>query len=98
MFLGMARRFVGPLQMTHMQQRGMNQLLWADAVYIRDLTTLSSLPPVRQMMLATLVHELFGSADVAAHIVYHLAQHNPDLDARTYMRRVMKEMLTKPSL
>lgn len=50
------------------------------------------------MMLAALVHELFGSADVAAHIAYHLAQHNPDLDARTYMRRVMKEMLTKPSV
>ena len=90
-FTRIARRFVRPIQITNIDVRGINQMLWANAIYIRDLTSLATLEPARQMMLAAVMHELYGSVDVSLHIVDELARRTPGLNVDTYVRRVMLE-------
>ncbi len=43
-----------------------NQFLWGDAVYVRDFTALERLAPLQLLKLAAIVHENYGSHDLAA--------------------------------
>jgi len=98
-FGGLAQRFVWPFQkVASSPLRGMNQTLWADALYIRDLTKISDLAPQRRMIFAALMHELCGSLDVALLTLQSLEGTRPDLDVGTYRHRLMNEALSaKPT-
>ncbi len=98
-FGGIARRFVWPFQkVAGSPLQGMNQTLWADALYIRDLTKITDLAPERRMIFAALMHELCGSLDVALLTLQSLEGTMPDLDVATYRHRVMNEALSaKPA-
>ncbi len=89
----LARRFVWPLQTTDASVLGLNQTLWGDAMYIRDLTTLGDLPVARRMMLAALMHELCGSVDIALLILQSLAEPGAGPAVEAYRQRVLNEVL-----
>jgi hypothetical protein len=44
----------------------MSQWLWADAVYVRDFMTFEGVPPAGLLKLAAILHENYGSVDLAA--------------------------------
>ena len=66
-----------------------NQFLWSDAVYVRDFMTFDRLPPAQLLKLAAILHENYGSHDLAAVALQaHDRNSGGDLHAR-YLRRLM---------
>lgn len=43
-----------------------SQILWADAVYVRDFMTFDRLAPLQLLKIASILHELYESYDLAA--------------------------------
>ncbi|MDA0220288.1 MAG: FkbM family methyltransferase [Proteobacteria bacterium] len=68
-FRGFGSRAFAPLVVDGDPARGLNQILWADAVYVRDWTALETLPVDRLRRYAALVQGLYGSFDLAQRIV-----------------------------
>lgn len=73
---GMSGRTFRPMEVIDGPTRPLHQHLWADAVYVRDAMHLSKLPPRELLKLAVILHECYGSCDLAA-----LALHHYDLQA-----------------
>ena len=54
--------------------RGINQVIWADAVYFPTFERIATLPGERILKLAALMHDLYGSVDLALHLLQILEQ------------------------
>ena len=68
----------------------LNQVLWGDAVYVRDFTKLHEMSADQLKKLAVMAHDLYGSADLALAILAELdsrAGQGDRLQA-TYLARV----------
>ena len=46
----------------------LSQLFWADVIFIKDITRLDRLRPEQLLKLAIILHDVYGSIDVA-HLV-----------------------------
>jgi FkbM family methyltransferase len=64
-FLGMSGRTYTPLMVNGDPNAALSQMLWSDAVYVPDLTRLHRLEPSALIKLAALLHEVYGSFDLA---------------------------------
>ena len=63
----------------------LNQDLWADFLYVKDFTTAASQPPERWVKLGTVLHEMYGSHDLA-HLAFAHADERGGTDmARRYL-------------
>ena len=62
-------RVIQPMLVNNDLYGEMSQLSWADAIYIRDLTRLEQLSDLQLLRLAALLHDCYGSHDVALHIL-----------------------------
>jgi len=71
-FRGVGQRAFAPLTVDGDPNRALNQILWADAVYVRDWMALEGLSPDRLARYAALMHGLYGSFDLAHRIVLAL--------------------------
>jgi FkbM family methyltransferase len=48
---------------------GHSQVLWADAIYVRDLTRLEALGPDQLLKLSVILHDCYKSYDVVLHLL-----------------------------
>jgi FkbM family methyltransferase len=48
---------------------GLSQVLWADAIYVRDLTRLDHVCDDQLLKLAAILHDCYGSFDLAYHLL-----------------------------
>lgn len=64
-------RVVVPMLLNNDIYAGMSQYVWADAIYIRDLTRLDALSSRQLLATATILHDCYGSVDIAMHILVH---------------------------
>jgi FkbM family methyltransferase len=87
-FAGLAKRYFAPLSSPPDQPSGVNQILWADAVYIRDPLSWPHLAPERRLMLAALMHDLYGSVDVALTLVKSVAEAGWPINYSGYVQRL----------
>ena len=62
-------RTVRPLLVDGSIYAGLSQLVWADALFIRDLTRLDLLSDDRLLGMATILHECYASLDIALHLL-----------------------------
>ena len=69
--LGIGSRAYKPLVLSGDLNRGLNQFLWADAVYVRSLDRWSSLGPEALLRLFLLLHGVYRSADLAYLALQH---------------------------
>lgn len=67
-FRGAGRRAFAPLVVDNDPSKGLNQVLWADAVYVRDWMALDALGDDLLARYAVLAHGLYGSFDLACRI------------------------------
>jgi len=56
-----AGRTFKPLLVNNDVNTAMSQMLWGDAVYVRDFMAFDRLAPVALLKLACIVHECYGS-------------------------------------
>jgi hypothetical protein len=71
-FYPMVSRVVQPLVIASDPYAGISQILWADAIFIRDLTKLDVLSNAQLLKYATLLHDCYQSVDVVMHILVAL--------------------------
>jgi FkbM family methyltransferase len=72
-FSEMCGRTYKPLMVNNDPNVALSQVLWCDAIYVPNLTSLDGLEPTALVKLAALLHEVYGSWDLC-HVV--LAAHD----------------------
>ncbi len=68
-FLGLSGRPFKPIVQNGNPNARISQVLWSDAVYVRDFTQLHHLTPEKLLKLAAILHELYGSVDLCHHLL-----------------------------
>jgi protein O-GlcNAc transferase len=96
-FLGMAGRVMKPLSI-HGSGQYPAQFMWSDAVFMRDIFTLKSLPATQLLKLAVLL-DIYDSKDVALHVLRCYDDKAGDDLADIYLQHLTKggawELLTQ---
>lgn len=64
-FAPIVNRVVQPMKVGNDIHAGLNQIFWADAVFIRDFTKFDSLSPLQLKKIALILHDIYGSWDLA---------------------------------
>jgi FkbM family methyltransferase len=62
-------RVIQPLLVNHDIYAGMSQLLWADAIFVRDLTRLECLSDRALLATAKIMHDCYRSLDLVLHLL-----------------------------
>jgi hypothetical protein len=68
-FFPAVSRVVRPLAVNNDVFAGLSQLLWADAVFVRDMTRLGALADEQLLKLARILHDCYQSIDLALHLL-----------------------------
>lgn len=87
-FLGFGARCFKPMVKDNDPNKGMNQILWSDAVYLRDWSNLGALSADKIAKYATLLHDLFGSLDLCLGLLTHLDSRAGTTHAKRYMEKM----------
>lgn len=72
-FYGAGGRAFKPLIVGNNISTPIRQILWADVIYIRNFMNYGSIPPQKLLKLAVILHEVYGSYDLAH---YALAEYD----------------------
>jgi len=72
-FFPMVTRAVQPMMLNNDPYAGLGQLVWADAVFIRDLTQLDALSDRQLLATAVILHDAYGAFDIVFRL---LAEHD----------------------
>ena len=62
-------RVMSPLMVGGSPYAGFSQLVWADAIFIRDVTRTEALDDRQLLAMATILHDCYGSVDVALRLL-----------------------------
>lgn len=68
-FTGFGTRSYKPLKRVGTESEGLNQFLWADAIYVPDFSKLDVYSDERLLKLVVILHDLYQSVDLALHIL-----------------------------
>jgi FkbM family methyltransferase len=78
--------------------KGVRQALWTDACYVKDFMRFNELSPDQLIKLAAVVHDLFGSVDLAALALQHYDAKTGDHLWRQYVTALGGPNLIPPPL
>ncbi len=67
-----------------------NQVLWADAVYVRDFREFHTMPSAQLRKLAVVLSDVFGSIDFALNILMELDRRDGTALAAAYLDTMPK--------
>lgn len=87
-FQGFGTRAFKPSLRDKNPNLGFRQLLWADAVYVRDWMRLDSLPPLKLSRLAILLHDIMQSYDLCHVVLQARDRQTGERHARDYVERL----------
>ncbi|MCU0954853.1 MAG: FkbM family methyltransferase [Hyphomicrobium sp.] len=65
-------RMIAPLHLSSNPYQGLSQLVWADAVFIRDFERLDAMDDRKLLATASILHDCYGSYDVCMHYLARL--------------------------
>jgi FkbM family methyltransferase len=82
-------RVFKPLIFNNDINAGLSQILWGDAVYVRDFMSLELLPRNSLLKLAAILHENYRSVDMAAAVLAIYDQQNGSSLQQTYIQKLM---------
>ncbi|WP_439549206.1 FkbM family methyltransferase [Falsiroseomonas sp.] len=68
-FFPLNSRVMSPMVVGGSPYAGLSQMVWADAIFIRDLTRLDALPDRALLAMATILHDCYASADAALRLL-----------------------------
>lgn len=87
-FLGFGSRCFKPMVVNNDPNAGIQQILWSDAVYVRDWLRLDALSADKIARYATIVHEVVGSPDLCLGLLEHLDSRAGTAHAKRYMEKL----------
>ena len=76
-FFPAVSRVITPMLVGNDVYAGMSQLLWADAIFVRDFTRLDTLSDRQLLATAAILHDCYASFDLALHL---LTEHDRRID------------------
>jgi FkbM family methyltransferase len=86
-FDGFGSRAFHPIVINNDPNKGLRQVLWSDAIYVRDWMNLQALDDLKLCKYAVLAHDVFRSHDLAHMVLQALDQrHGIDLAPRYLLR------------
>ena len=68
-FTGIAGRTFQPLMVNNDMNQALSQMLWADAVYVKDFMALDTLPAEKLHKMAVILHLIYGSFDLVLQVL-----------------------------
>lgn len=71
-FDSIGQRSFKPMVVDQNINRGLRQILWADAIYVRDFTRFDELTSDQLIKIALIAHEIYQSYDLAHHAIANL--------------------------
>ncbi len=84
-FSPIVSRTIQPMLLKDDVYAGLSQAVWADAIYVRDLTKLSRLEPRQLLAAAAILHDCYQSYDLVLHILLEHDRRTGESVAPTYM-------------
>jgi FkbM family methyltransferase len=88
-FANIASRVFKPLIIDNNVNAPGSQMLWADAIYIKDFMRLDKLPPKKLLKLAIILHDIYVSLDTCAHVLQCYERKTNDGLGTNYMQRLV---------
>ena len=88
-FTGNAGRAFKPLVITGQPFRGVNQWLWADAVYVKNFENFGELSAEKLLKLAVILHDVYHSYDLCALALKHYEQQSGNAVWQAYLDRLL---------
>ena len=70
--------------------KGINQRLWADVVYVKDFMNFDELPYGKLIKLAVILNDVYQSFDFCYYVLCHLDKRNGGILAANYLERIKK--------
>jgi hypothetical protein len=83
-----AGRTFKPLVFMNDVNATLSQILWGDAVYVRDFMLFDQLPGMTLLKLATILHETYRSVDLAAFALAAYDRQNASNLQQAYIRKL----------
>ena len=87
-FSNYGSRCFKPFKIDDNVNKGLNQRLWADAVYVRDFMKFDDLPDNKLIKLAVILNDIYQSFDYCYYVLAHLDQKNDTSLAADYVARI----------
>lgn len=84
-FFPTVSRIIQPMMVGDDIFAGMSQVVWGDAIFVRDITKLSLLSPPQLLAMAALLHDCYRSYDLVLHVLVEYDRQTGDEIAPTYM-------------
>jgi FkbM family methyltransferase len=87
-FLGFGKRCFKPIIVGNDPNQGLNQVLWSDAVYVRDFTRLDRIATDKLIKMAIVLNDVYGSFDLVTLALMELDRRLGSEIARDYMQKI----------
>lgn len=84
-FFPLTSRTIQPMIVSNDIYKGLSQDVWADAIFIRDFTKFDQLPPDTLKKVAIILHDVYGSCDVALRALMAHDTQSEDKLAEAYL-------------
>jgi len=81
-------RVIQPLVVDNNIYAGLSQIVWADAIFVKDFTRLGVLSDRQLINMAAIVHECYRSFDLALHLLIELDRRAQSQLATNYLARL----------
>jgi FkbM family methyltransferase len=92
-FYSMRNRMVQPMCLTNdwhktVYGQGLSQIVWADAIFIKDITRLERLSGLQVLKMAKILHDCYKSYDVVLHLLINYSNRTGEPLSTTYMENL----------
>lgn len=89
-FSDMMSRVIQPMMLNNSVFSGLSQVLWSDAVFVRDFARLSFLTPTQLLAWAAIMHDCYKSVDLSLHLLIEYDRRSSTQLGARYMSEMTK--------
>ncbi|WP_448191818.1 FkbM family methyltransferase [Azospirillum sp. sgz301742] len=85
-------RTIQPLLVDNSIYAGLSQLLWADAIFVKDFSRLDLFTDQQLLRMATIMHECYRSIDLSLHLLNEYDRRSGTVMASNYLAGLQKSV------
>ena len=91
-FWPIKKRVVRPMLIRNDVRAGLEQVLWADAVFVRDLANIAELNNPQLLKLSCILHDCYGAVDLVYRLLLEFDKRTSSSLGETYLERLKATM------